>query len=366
MRWRADKKRWEVSVKVNGKRVRTMFEGEAEAKAYEAEAALALEQGRPIVQTKGRKPSAVMTLQQLLDEVANNHWKGKKAEEGAVSNAQMCVKVLDGNTDIREIRLPAVDALVKALKKDGNKGGTINRKLSALRTMLNYAHKREWVTAVPAMPWQKEPPGRCRVYTAEEEAAIRNYFLTHGDRDMDDLVVFLVETGARLSEALSIETSKVMDDLAIFEDTKNGSTRSVPLTDICKAMLKARGVQSGVIFNLTCDAVENRWKDMRAALNKEDDKEFVIHSLRHSYASRLVSLGLDLYRVQILLGHRDPKTTQRYAHLSKERLGTAAAVLNEMRTAQPSKHPLPAAGGTPPTQDTQGGTPTTTQLRLVG
>jgi len=42
--------------------------------------------------------------------------------------------------------------------------------------------------------------------------------------------------------------------------------------------------------------------------------------LRHAYASKLVNKGVPLYDVQALLGHTSIKTTQRYAHLSRERL----------------------------------------------
>jgi site-specific recombinase XerD len=59
----------------------------------------------------------------------------------------------------------------------------------------------------------------------------------------------------------------------------------------------------------------------RAGLNdrdvvKEKGGKVTLHTLRHTFASKLVKAGISLYEVAVLLGHSDPKTTQRYAHLA--------------------------------------------------
>lgn len=65
-------------------------------------------------------------------------------------------------------------------------------------------------------------------------------------------------------------------------------------------------------------------------LNKGIDDprlQICFHSCRHSYASWMIENGADLYTVQKLLGHKTNVMTQRYAHLSENRLREAAKAL---------------------------------------
>ncbi len=55
-----------------------------------------------------------------------------------------------------------------------------------------------------------------------------------------------------------------------------------------------------------------------------------LHDLRHSFASFLVNEGVSLYVVQGLLGHTQPRTTQRYAHLAQHTLNNAAEVVAQV------------------------------------
>jgi integrase len=59
------------------------------------------------------------------------------------------------------------------------------------------------------------------------------------------------------------------------------------------------------------------WRTIKKKAGIPDNMR--LHDLRHTFATRLVSAGCSLYEVQMLLGHADPRMTQRYAHLSPKR-----------------------------------------------
>jgi site-specific recombinase XerD len=54
------------------------------------------------------------------------------------------------------------------------------------------------------------------------------------------------------------------------------------------------------------------------------------HTLRHTAASWLVMQGVDLYAVGQILGHKTPRMTQRYAHLSPDYMATAVSKLDKI------------------------------------
>jgi site-specific recombinase XerD len=76
----------------------------------------------------------------------------------------------------------------------------------------------------------------------------------------------------------------------------------------------ARMKQKGTSDYVFSDGIPSKW--FTRACRAVGIKNFTWHSLRHTFASRLVMAGVDLRTVQELMGHRTITTTMRYAHLA--------------------------------------------------
>ena len=117
--------------------------------------------------------------------------------------------------------------------------------------------------------------------------------------------------------------------------TKNKDPKVIPLNNTAIEILsgKSRVVTiSGYVFSTQNGTMISRWnlqREFKHALRKAEIENFRFHDLRHTFATRLVQSGIDLYTVSKLLGHRDITTTQRYAHHYPESLRSGVEVLDK-------------------------------------
>lgn len=205
---------------------------------------------------------------------------------------------------------------------------TINRELTIMKHMYTMAVKEwEWCRDNPVkrVSMEKESPPRDRWLTYEEEKKL----LEACPVWLREIVTFALNTGMRQGEILSLTWKDVnlFKGIAILQETKNGERRAIPLNrtvwDLLKEKSRVRYLASDYVFTNEADTKMdggNLRTDFMKVLKKAAIKEFCFHDLRHTFATRLVQKGIDLYKVQKLLGHKDNKTTQRYAHHYPESL----------------------------------------------
>jgi integrase len=129
-------------------------------------------------------------------------------------------------------------------------------------------------------------------------------------------------TGARSGEITSIQWHHIDWDRRLIRlpDSKNNAPRTIQLSDSAVEVLRSTphvgpyvvaGQRRGVPYkNLT-----HAWARARKHAGLDDVH---LHDLRHSYASLAAGRGLSLYTIGKLLGHKDQKSTQRYAHLARD------------------------------------------------
>lgn len=135
----------------------------------------------------------------------------------------------------------------------------------------------------------------------------------------------LMYTGCRLNEVLTLKWEDVFlnENYLHLKDSKTEG-KTIPLNEPAKNLLiKLQRVKENPYIFIghkpgTClTTLKTAWTRIRSLAGIEDVR---LHDLRHTFASLAIKQGVDLYTVSKLLGHKDIKTTTRYAHLEVKQL----------------------------------------------
>lgn len=278
-----------------------------------------------------REKAARMLLSAAIQKTYDERWKDNKDGTKSRRLAEKVISLI-GDIPISKIDDAEIKLLIKMLEGSGIKGATVNRYLATIKTLLRNMQQ----------PWEhiklkKESKGRIRVVTREEETLVVNLLrnTSHNSRrshfpEVADLVEVLVDTGCRLSEVLDLRYDDVNFETNLISIwiNKADKPRSIPMTSRVGTILQARKTTgASKPFTFTRDQAENTWTWVRKTMGLSGDKEFVMHALRHTTATRLIDKGIDLYTVKEWLGHSTIQVTERYAHLNPDKLVHAVTVL---------------------------------------
>jgi len=215
---------------------------------------------------------------------------------------------------------------------------TTGRKLAALRRYFGWLARNQQISVDPTIGVRTpSDTGRLpKVLTNEQLGAL----LHTDDTDQPDwkiardtaVIELLYGSGLRVSELCSLDIDSInVKQLAVSVMGKGGKERRVPVGEPSLVALKQWvALRSEVVINASTVAlfVNSRGtrlgtRDVRRIIDARSLAPTHPHALRHTYATHLLDNGADLRAVQELLGHADVATTQRYTHVSKERLKSA-------------------------------------------
>ena len=129
------------------------------------------------------------------------------------------------------------------------------------------------------------------------------------------IVIFAIETGVRRGEILGLSWDNV--DLkrrtALLPQTKNGSSREVPLSTKAVCVLQQQRTRTGSSpFPVNSNAFRLAWDRLRS---RADLNDLRFHDLRHEAISRFFEMGLTVAEVALISGHKDVKMLFRYTHM---------------------------------------------------
>jgi len=208
------------------------------------------------------------------------------------------------------------------------KPGTVAKEMSVLKHCLRLAVEWGELNQNPAAGARlpQLPQGKTRYLTPGELKAA----LETAPDWLRAPMAFAACTGMRRGEMLSLRWMDV--DLSkrrlYLRETKNGALRVLPIPEFALTVLRSlpEGKTSDTVFAGVDPAKLSVYT--KRVFERLGILDASFHTLRHTAASWMVMEGVDLYAVGQILGHKTPRMTQRYAHLSPDYMAGAVGKLD--------------------------------------
>jgi len=187
--------------------------------------------------------------------------------------------------------------------------------------------------------------------------AQERFYLEMAPQPLKDVATLILDTGLQIGEALALEWPEIhlepasgakLGYLHVREGKSRFARRNVPLTGRVRAMLESRKAESKTpsVFAekaarpMLNGSLDHLHEELRETLRMSG--ESVLHSLRHSYGTRLGEAGADAFAIMRLMAHSSVTVSQRYLNPTPEALERAGERLegwnqraeNSLREAQ--------------------------------
>jgi site-specific recombinase XerD len=186
---------------------------------------------------------------------------------------------------------------------------------------------------------QAERRRKLPVILSQEE--VRRLLARVQDPRVRMCLTMIYTCGLRLREGTRLQVRDIHSSrmLVHVRHGKGGKDRYVPLPRRALELLREYWRQERPtpwLFPDQREADRPLWRErpyrvLKAVLgDSKIDKPVSVHTLRHSYATHLLEAGVDLRMIQEVLGHKSPKTTAIYTHLTPKVLAGLQTTINEL------------------------------------
>jgi integrase len=232
-----------------------------------------------------------------------------------------------GRFELSNITPEAVQVWWAQLRRQRRAPATCNKLLVRLKHIFDNAVEWSYLERNPArfVKRAKEPRGRAPHFSN----VVRTQLFEKANPNLKLYLYAASYTGGRRRSLLELRERDIdwEQGLITFRATKNGEDHTLPLHPALRAVLEPRRTGQGdayVLPRYQPAALSRAFKRLTRRLGLED---FRFHDTRHDVASRLARAGANQRLIMDVLGHKDPRASIRYTHL------THAVVDGAMRAA---------------------------------
>jgi len=349
-------RKYRVAVSVKGKRATRVVDNLTIAR--DVEAALKGDLVRDEFEIADHRVQELPTLADVWVKYlpwAKEHKKSWKDDEW---NYNRHLQPRFGAKPLENISALDIERMKLELKKGTNKNGnpftpaTIKHQIVLLRRLFNLAIKWQIYNGpnpVSSVELPKLDNMKTEYLSDDEIERLRNVLDSWPCRITASLIKFALLTGLRRGELFRLKWTDIDFEhrLITLRTPKGGKTQTIPVSGEAIMVLEQTGrvalqkeayspeevaeISPFVFPNVNGSprvSIRDPWESIKA--KAELPADFRFHGLRHSWASRMVSSGVDLAVVQTLMTHKHASTTERYAHLMPNALKRAAEASAEI------------------------------------
>lgn len=268
-----------------------------------------------------------------LSEIINDFKKYADNNYSSSENAKRIVDIfykLTGNKPAEQVTINDLEKY-RTYRKNKVKAATINREMNSIKRAFSLAKSNRKIRFNPCEDLKtlkiKNPTKR--FLTKEEEEKL----LKASNPIMRAIIIVALHTGMRSSEIKNLKWSDVFlkENYLIALNTKNGRSRKLIITpQMKKEITKLPNLGEYVFMNPVTKMPYKEFKvTFRRTVKRAGIPHITFHELRHTTASRLNEIGVDLSTIQEYLDHADARTTQKYIHKPKKNILDAVQRLSE-------------------------------------
>jgi integrase len=304
-------------------------------------------------------PGEDRTFREMMEKYMVEHSARNKAPKSHRRDKSLRDHLVGhfGDLTLAEITPSQVSEYKTKRRGEGASPRTLNYELALMSHAFNLAIKEwEWVKENPVAKVSKEKVNNLieRWLTLEEQKNL----LASSPKWLQEIILLAVNTGLRQSEILDLKWPLVdlsRKTITILEQ-KNQGKDTLPLNEgaleVLRKRLQVRRGETEYVFhtrNATRITPKNLQQAFHTARKKAGIEKLRFHDLRHTFATRLVQAGVDLYTVQKLGRWKNISMIMRYAHHYPESLRSGVEVLDRIgrkistNLAQPSENGVPAS-----------------------
>ena len=345
---------WHVDIMIDGQRIRqsTGANDKKLAEKIHAKTYSSIIEGKYYPKPPGENRLFCEMMDKFVKE--HRHYRGKIISQNTKRSYAHSLKHLlpvFAEIPLKKITSERIERYMNERETEGASPASINREFSLLSVAFNNAIKWKWGKDNPCKDIEKLPEDNQRIKYLSATEVTKLYAKLPGY--LKPIVTVARFTGLRISNILELTWDKVdlFRKVIIIGKTKNGEPLGIPMTNTVfktlKGLAKIRRINSKLVFPSETGKKRSRHNVSSAfkkACKRAGIEDFRFHDLRHDFGSNLVQRGISIYSVKELMGHKDVRTTQRYAHLSPDKLKVDIAVLDKPMTQIPHKPLQPTSG----------------------